>query len=177
MNKLYDGKTKNTYFKIINAKELWNDVIHCAWSTAEPGIIFQTNHYDYSPDGVYPSFRGSCTNPCGEIFMHEDSCRLIHINLTSFIDNPFTDNASINDEKLYEITYEAMRLGDDLVDLEADAIRKILAKIENDGDTNNSEYKLYQRLLSHTLEGRRCGLGFTGLADMIAMLGLSLIHI
>lgn len=172
LNKLYDGKTKNTYFKIINAKELWNDVIHCAWSTAEPGIIFQTNHYDYSPDGVYPSFRGSCTNPCGEIFMHEDSCRLIHINLTSFIDNPFTDNASINDEKLYEITYEAMKLGDDLVDLEADAIRKILAKIENDGDTNNSEYKLYQRLLSHTLEGRRCGLGFTGLADMIAMLGL-----
>lgn len=172
LNKLYDGKTKNTYFKIINAKELWNDVIHCAWSTAEPGIIFQTNHYDYSPDGVYPSFRGSCTNPCGEIFMHEDSCRLIHINLTSFIDNPFTDNASINDEKLYEITYEAMRLGDDLVDLEADAIRKILAKIENDGDVNNSEYKLYQRLLSHTLEGRRCGLGFTGLADMIAMLGL-----
>lgn len=490
LNKLYDGKTKNTYFKIINAKELWDDVIHCAWSTAEPGIIFQTNHYDYSPDGVYPSFRGSCTNPCqpkwanvitknglstigdiqigdeiwsekgwtkvinkwstgikdvyeyrtsggvfygtenhrlvskgikieakdcksvdslsgeysdkpfehdsqlimdglvigdgmvhkasnnlivlcigandndyfkseikdliikhregirpyayevltnilpnelvrkydieiperylslpkdkicsllrglysangsvianrityktsskklrdqiqlllsylgidsyfttnktkntkfdngeymtkesydinitydkdkfvkligfiqeyknnkivlnkkgrfinnrkvltskfisteevfditvdnnthtywtgglnvsncGEIFMHEDSCRLIHINLTSFIDNPFTDNASINDERLYEITYEAMRLGDDLVDLEADAIRKILAKIENDGDENNSEYKLYQRLLSHTLEGRRCGLGFTGLADMIAMLGL-----
>lgn len=109
---------------------------------------------------------------CGEIYMHEDSCRLIHVNLTSFVDNPFTDEACINDERLYEITYEAMHLGDDLVDLEANAIKKILNKIEKDGDINNSEYKLYKRLLSHTLEGRRCGLGFTGLADMIAMMGL-----
>lgn len=171
-NVLYNGKKENTYFKIVNAKDLWNDIIHCAWSTAEPGIIFQSNHHDYSPDGVYPSFRGSCTNPCGEIYMHEDSCRLIHVNLTSFVDNPFTDEACINDERLYEITYEAMHLGDDLVDLEANAIKKILNKIEKDGDINNSEYKLYKRLLSHTLEGRRCGLGFTGLADMIAMMGL-----
>lgn len=109
---------------------------------------------------------------CGEIYMHEDSCRLIHVNLTSFVDNPFTDEACINDERLYEITYEAMHLGDDLVDLEANAIKKILNKIEKDGDINNSEYKLYKRLLSHTLEGRRCGLGFTGLADMIAMMDL-----
>lgn len=116
-------------------------------------------------------FNDIMTAQCGEIFMHEDSCRLIHINLTSFIDNPFTENASLNEEKLYEISYEAMRLGDNLVDLEVKAIEKILTKIEKDGDKDNNEYKLYKRLLKHTLEGRRCGLGFTGIADMMAMLG------
>lgn len=108
---------------------------------------------------------------CGEIFMHEDSCRLIHINLASFIADPFTDNARIDEERLYKTTYETMRLADDLVDLEADAIKKILKKVENDGDKGNSEYKLYERLLDHSLAGRRCGLGFLGLSDAIAMLG------
>lgn len=171
-NILYKGCKENTYFRKIKAKELWDNLISCAWNTAEPGIIFKDNHYDYSPDGVYPSFRGTCTNPCGEIFMHEDSCRLIHINLTSIVDKPYTENASINEKLLYEITYEAMRLADDLVDLESLAIKKILDKIKKDGDISKNEYNLYDRLLSNTLMGRRCGLGFTGLADLIAMLGL-----
>ena len=162
---------KHGYFKKCKAKEVWETIIHCAWNTAEPGIIFSTRHHNYSPDGVYPQFKGTCTNPCGEIFMHEDSCRLIHINLASFIDKPFTDDAVIDDEKLYEVTYEAMRLGDDLVDLEANAIKRILAKVEADGDKGNSEYKLYERLLENSLSGRRCGLGFLALSDAIAMLG------
>jgi len=171
---LYESKDSNgktCYFKKVKAKRLWDKLIHCAWNTAEPGIIFKTNHYEYSPDGVYDEFRGSSTNPCGEIFMHEDSCRLIHVNLSSFIDDEYSENAKVNDEKLYEVFYEATRLGDDLVDLERDAITKILNKIEKDGDKNNNEYKLYSRLLKNTLAGRRCGVGFFGLADAVAKLG------
>ena len=164
----FDSHARTGYMKIVKAKELWDKLIHCAWNTAEPGIMFQTRHHNYSPDGVYPSFKGSCTNPCGEIFMHEDSCRLIHINLTQFI----TKKGKLDDENLYKVTYEAMRLGDDLVDLEAEALNKIIDKVVNDGDKGNSEYKLYTRLLDHSLEGRRCGLGFTGLADLIANLGM-----
>lgn len=157
---------KQGYIKKVKAKDLWDKLIHCAWNTAEPGIIFQTKHHNYSPDGVYPSFKGTCTNPCGEIFMNEDSCRLIHINLTSFV-----KEGKLDEDGLYKVTYETMRLGDDLVDLEEKAINRILDKIDNDGDYGNSEYNLYERLLAHSLEGRRCGLGFTGLADTIALLG------
>lgn len=157
---------KQGYIKKVKAKDLWDKLIHCAWNTAEPGIIFQTKHHNYSPDGVYPSFRGTCTNPCGEIFMNEDSCRLIHINLTSFV-----KEGKLDEDSLYKTTYETMRLADDLVDLEEQAIGRILDKINNDGDYRNSEYNLYERLLAHSLEGRRCGLGFTGLADTIALLG------
>ena len=159
------------YIRRVKAKELWDQIIHCAWNTAEPGILFSSRHHNYSPDSVYSQFRGTSTNPCGEIFMHEDSCRLIHVNLSSVIENPFTDKARIDDEKLYEITYEAMRLADDLVDLEANSIGKILSKIESDGDKGNTEYNLYKRLLENSLAGRRCGLGFLALSDAIAMLG------
>ena len=171
---LYETEDENgnlCYYKKIKAKELWDKLVHCAWNTAEPGILFKDKHFNYSPDGVYPQFRGTSTNPCGEIFMHEDSCRLIHVNLSSFIENPFTDKARIDDDKLYEVFYETIRLGDDLVDLEADAIRTILKKIENDGDADNNEYKLYERLLKNTLKGRRCGVGFFGLSDAVAKLG------
>lgn len=166
-----DVKGNIAYYKKIRAKELWDTLIHCAWNTAEPGIIFKTKHYNYSPDGLYPQFRGSSTNPCGEIFMHEDSCRLIHVNLSSFIIDEYTNKAKIDEEKLYEVFYETTRLGDDLVDLEANAINNILLKIHKDGDVNGNEYKLYERLLNNTLNGRRCGVGFFGLSDAIAKLG------
>lgn len=323
---------KHGYIKKIKAKDLWNKLIHCAWNTAEPGIIFQTKHHNYSPDGVYPSFRGTCTNPCvtgdtmivtdkgelmvkdiverfkkgetfnilsydinkrkngnifspkdgiefnelinaqltkenaeiikvtyklkpyytqyntikeksicltpdhkvytiqkgyieakdltendeliflyknndefvtaianimyintennadvydltinknhnffgnqllikncGEIYMQNDTCRLIHINLTSFV-----KDGKLDEDDLYKTTYETMRLADDLIDLEQNAVNRILDKIRNDGEEGNSEYNLYTRILNRTLEGRRCGLGFTGLADTIALLG------
>lgn len=135
-------------------------------------IVENEDVYDLQVEGNHNFFaNGILVHNCGEIFMHEDSCRLIHINLASFIDNPFTENAVIDDEKLYEVTYEAMRLGDDLVDLEANAINRILKKVESDGDKGNSEYKLYERLLENSLSGRRCGLGFLALSDAIAMLG------
>ena len=99
-----------------------------------------------------------------------DSCRLIHINLSSFIDNPFTDKATIDEDKLYRISYEATRLADDLVDLEVEAINRIINVVKNEEDF--VEFNLWSRIKETTLKGRRAGLGFTGLADAIAMLGL-----
>lgn len=108
---------------------------------------------------------------CGEIPMGPfDSCRLIHINLSSYVVDPFTDKAHIDEELLYMHSYEAMRLADDLVDLEIEAVDKIIDTVKN--DTDDTEFKLWSRIKETAIQGRRAGLGFTGLADAIAMLGL-----
>lgn len=169
-NVISDGKTIG-YVKKVRARELWNTLMHCAWNTAEPGIMFEGAMHNYSPDGVYPDFKMVGTNPCGEIPMGPfDSCRLIHINLASYIVNPFTDKAHIDEELLYMHSYEAMRLADDLVDLEIEAVDRIIDTVKN--DTNDTEFKLWSKIKETAIQGRRAGLGFTGLADAIAMLGL-----
>lgn len=169
-NKLYHSPYDSTLFKRVKAKELWNTLMHCAWNTAEPGIMFEDAMHN-SPDGIYEGFRMVSTNPCGEIPMGPfDSCRLIHLNLSSFIDNPFTDKATIDEEKLYEVSYESMRLADDLVDLEIEAVDRIIKVVEKDEDF--TEFNLWSRIRKTAIKGRRAGLGFTGLADAIAMLGL-----
>lgn len=179
-NELFDGKReynklysigKGRFIKLIKARELWNTLMHCAWNTAEPGIMFEGAMHNYSPDGVYPDFKMVGTNPCGEIPMGPfDSCRLIHINLASYIVDPFTDKAHIDEELLYMHSYEAMRLADDLVDLEIEAVDKIIDTVKN--DTDDTEFKLWSKIKETAIQGRRAGLGFTGLADAIAMLGL-----
>lgn len=162
---------KRVYLKKIKARKLWNTLMHCAYNTAEPGIIFESTMHNYAPDGVYKEFKMIGTNPCGEIPMGPfDSCRLIHINLTSYIVDPFTDMAHINEELLYKHSYEAMRLADDLVDLELEAIDKIINVVKDEKDF--VEFNLWNRIKETTRRGRRAGLGFTGLADAIAMLGL-----
>lgn len=169
-NKLYHSPYDSTLFKRVKARELWNTLMHCAWNTAEPGIMFEDAMHN-SPDGIYEEFKMVSTNPCGEIPMGPfDSCRLIHLNLSSFIDNPFTDKATIDEEKLYEVSYEAMRLADDLVDLEIEAVDRIIKVVEKDEDF--TEFNLWSRIRETAIKGRRAGLGFTGLADAIAMLGL-----
>lgn len=168
-NKLYRNDIFG-FVKKVRARELWNTLMHCAWNTAEPGIMFEDAMHN-SPDGIYEDFKMVSTNPCGEIPMGSfDSCRLIHLNLSSFIDNPFTDKAAIDEEKLYEVSYEAMRLADDLVDLEIEAVDRIIKVIEKDEDF--TEFNLWSRIRETAIKGRRAGLGFTGLADAIAMLGL-----
>lgn len=169
-NKLYHSPYDSTLFKRVKARELWNTLMHCAWNTAEPGIMFEDAMHN-SPDGIYEDFKMVSTNPCGEIPMGSfDSCRLIHLNLSSFIDNPFTDKAAIDEEKLYEVSYEAMRLADDLVDLEIEAVDRIIKVVEKEEDF--TEFNLWSRIRETAIKGRRAGLGFTGLADAIAMLGL-----
>ena len=168
-NKLY-SIGKGRFIKLVKARELWNTLMHCAWNTAEPGIMFEGAMHNYSPDGVYPDFKMVGTNPCGEIPMGPfDSCRLIHINLASYIVNPFTDKAHIDEELLYMHSYEAMRLADDLVDLEIEAVDRIIDTVKN--DTDDTEFKLWSKIKETAIQGRRAGLGFTGLADAIAMLG------
>lgn len=163
--------------KTIRARELWDTLIKCAHASAEPGIIFWDRQHKYSTSSVYPGFANESTNPCGEIAMQGgDSCRLIAINFYSFVTDPFTPKARFDHKRLSEVTYEAQRLMDDLVDLELEAVDRILAKI--DSDPEPSEVKRVERetwqLLSDTgRKGRRTGLGFTGLGDALAAMGLA----
>ena len=163
-----DSHAYTGYMKIVKAKDLWNKIIHCTWNTAEPGVIYKDRMTQYSPDGCYEKYRGVSTNPCGEIFMSgNESCRLIAINLLSFIDNPFTDKAKLNVNRVYDITYDAMRLGDDLVDLENAAVRRILNVVKDD----KYAVDVWTGILEKGENGRRCGLEFTALSDMCAAMG------
>jgi len=160
----------------INARELWNSIIKCAHNTAEPGLIFWDRQHSYSTSSVYPAFKNVSTNPCSEIAMQGgDSCRLIAINLFSFVENPFTPKAKFNYTKFYEVTYESQRLMDDLVDLELEAIDRILAKVESDQEPDyikKVEVDTWKLLRDAGKNGRRTGLGFTALADAIAALSM-----
>ncbi|WP_152425056.1 adenosylcobalamin-dependent ribonucleoside-diphosphate reductase [Nafulsella turpanensis] len=164
------------YNKTVKARDLWNTIISCAHKTAEPGLIFWDRQHKYSTSSLYPGFKNVSTNPCSEIAMQGgDSCRLIAINLYSFVDKPFTPEASFNLKKFYEITYEAQRLMDDLVDLELEAIERIIAKIDNDCEPEHIrrvERETWQLLYNTGKKGRRTGLGFTALADTLAALNL-----
>ena len=170
-----DGNTNMSpiYVKRIKAKEYWEEIIKSAHGYAEPGIIFEDNHHNYSPDGVYPQFKGVTTNPCGEIFMQPyDACRLIALNLYSFVKNPFTKDAEFDSDKFYRITYEAMRLSDDLIDLELKHIDRIIEKISKDAtETSRTELELWLNIRSTAEASRRTGLGFTALGDCLAALG------
>ena len=164
------------YTKTINARDLWETIIKCAHNTAEPGLIFWDRQHWYSTSSVYPEFKNSSTNPCSEIAMQGgDSCRLIAINLFSFVENPFTENAKFDFKKFYEITYESQHLMDDLVELELEHVERILDKINSDPEPDfikENEIHTWKLLQETGKKGRRTGLGFTAIADAVAALGL-----
>ena len=170
-----DSKTPK-YTKEIDAKVLWQQIITCAHNTAEPGLIFWDRQHYYSTSSVYPEFKNSSTNPCSEIAMQGgDSCRLIAVNLFSFVEAPFTKKAKFNYKKFYEVVYETQRLMDDLVDLELEAVTRILAKINTDPEPDTikrTEKEIWNLLAETGKKGRRTGLGFTALADAVAALGI-----
>ena len=170
------GSKEPTYSKEIDANELWEKIITCAHNTAEPGLIFWDRQHHYSTSSVYPEFMNASTNPCSEIAMQGgDSCRLIAVNLFSFVDEPFTKKAKFNFKKFYEVVYESQRLMDDLVDLELEAVDKILTKIDADPEPDHikrTEKETWELLQETGKKGRRTGLGFTALADAIAALGI-----
>jgi ribonucleoside-diphosphate reductase alpha chain len=163
------------YTKTIRAKSLWNTIIKCAHNTAEPGLIFWDRQHFYSTSSIYPGFKNSSTNPCSEIAMQGgDSCRLIAINLYSFVKDPFTKKAKFDFKKFYKIVYESQRLMDDLVDLELEAVDRIFNKIMHDkepSDIKKVEIDTWKLLFKTGKKGRRTGLGFTALADAMAALG------
>ncbi|MBL8011874.1 MAG: adenosylcobalamin-dependent ribonucleoside-diphosphate reductase [Flavobacteriales bacterium] len=165
-----------TVTKVVKARQLWNTLISCAHATAEPGVIFWDRQHLYSTSSVYPGFRNESTNPCSEIAMQGgDSCRLIAINLYSFVNEPFTPKAWFDHERFAAVTYEAQRLMDDLVDLELEAVDHILAKVNADPEPEElkrTERETWELLRDTGRKGRRTGLGFTGLADALASLNL-----
>ena len=161
--------------KTVKARDLWNTIIACAHNTAEPGLIFWDRQHHYSTSSVYPGFENVSTNPCSEIAMQGgDSCRLIAMNLFSFVKNPFTKKAKFDHKAFYKVAYEAQRLQDDLVDLELESIEKIMKKIDADPEPDHIkavEKQTWELLYNAGKKGRRTGLGFTAMGDTLAALG------
>lgn len=164
--------------KDIDAAALWNKIIHNAWQSAEPGVLYWDTIQRESLPDCYADlgFETISTNPCGEIpLCPYDSCRLLAINLYSFVDNPFTPEARFNFDKLAEVVGKAQRIMDDIIDLEMEKIDLILAKIDSDpepDEVKSTERELWLKIKAKTLRGRRTGLGTTAEGDMLAALGL-----
>ncbi len=163
----------------IESKKLWDKIVHNAWKSAEPGILFWDTIIKESIPDCYADlgFKTVSTNPCGEIpLCPYDSCRLLAINLYSFVENPFTESAKFNFEKLKKYTRLAQRIADDIIDLELEKIDAILNKIISDPeslDIKRTEIDLWTKIREKCVNGRRTGTGITGEGDMLAALGLT----
>jgi len=157
-----------SYSKTVRAREVWKSVVDSATKTAEPGLLMWGNIEKFLPAESYKDhgFKTLTTNPCGEIPLSAyDSCRLISVNLKSFVVNPFKDNAYFHFEKFEGVVKRAMRLSDDLVELEIEKLTKIVASCDTP-----DEKELWLNLLRACVDGRRTGLGTHGLADALACL-------
>jgi len=182
------GKTYQQQFPIdsdepqfvreVEAKELWGKIVHNAWKSAEPGVLFWDTILRESIPDCYADlgFRTVSTNPCGEIpLCPYDSCRLLSINLYSYVENPFTQEASFNFDKFREHVRAAQRIMDDIVDLELEKIDLIMEKIMQDPqsmEVKGAEYHLWEKIKAKSSKGRRTGVGITAEGDMIAAMGL-----
>lgn len=166
------------YEKTIDAQKLWKKIVHNAWKSAEPGVLFWDTIVRESVPDCYADlgFKTVSTNPCGEIpLCTYDSCRLLAINLYSYVVNPFTEDAYFDFELFAKHVQLAQRIMDDIVDLEAEKIDKILEKIDADPETEevkSTERNLWKKIQRKTLQGRRTGVGITAEGDMLAALGI-----
>jgi len=164
--------------KEIDAKAFWGKIIHNAWKSAEPGVLFWDTIARESVPDCYADlgFRTISTNPCGEIpLCPYDSCRLLAINLYSYVKNPFTPEAEFDFNLFGEHVAKAQRIMDDIIDLEMEKIDRILEKIDSDPETievRGPERHLWEKIKRKTLMGRRTGVGTTAEGDMIAAMGL-----
>lgn len=167
-----------TYKKEINASALWKKIVHNAWKSAEPGVLFWDTILRESVPDCYADlgFRTVSTNPCGEIpLCPYDSCRLLAINLYSYVVNPFTPDAYFDFEKFKKHAAMAQRIMDDIIDLELEKIEKIIAKVDSDPETDEvkwPERHLWEKIYKKSSMGRRTGVGITAEGDMIAAMGL-----
>ncbi len=164
--------------KEISASKLWEKIVHNAWKSAEPGVLFWDTILRESIPDCYADlgFRTVSTNPCGEIpLCPYDSCRLLAINLYAYVDNPFTKEAKFDYDKFAKHVAMAQRIMDDIVDLELEKIDTILDKIANDpqsDEVKETERHLWEKIKDKSGKGRRTGVGITAEGDMIAALGL-----
>lgn len=167
-----------TYKKEINASALWKKIVHNAWKSAEPGVLFWDTILRESVPDCYADlgFRTVSTNPCGEIpLCPYDSCRLLAINLYSYVVNPFTPEAYFDFEKFKKHAAMAQRIMDDIIDLELEKIEKIIEKVDSDPETDEvkgPERHLWEKIYKKSSMGRRTGVGITAEGDMIAAMGL-----
>ena len=167
-----------TYTKEVDAAALWKKVIHNAWKSAEPGVLFWDTITKESVPDCYADlgYKTVSTNPCGEIpLCPYDSCRLLAINLYSYVKNPFTPEAAFDFELFKKHVAVAQRMMDDIIDLEVEKIEKILAKVESDPECESikrTERELWEKIMDKTTKGRRTGVGTTAEGDMLAALGL-----
>lgn len=164
--------------KDIDAAALWGKIIHNAWKSAEPGVLFWDTIVRESVPDCYADlgFRTISTNPCGEIpLCPYDSCRLLAINLYSYVCNPFTEKAEFDYGLFAKHVAMAQRIMDDIIDLEMEKIDRIIAKIKDDPETDevkSTELHLWEKIKSKTIKGRRTGVGTTAEGDMLAAMGL-----
>ena len=164
--------------KEISASALWKKIVHNAWKSAEPGVLFWDTILRESIPDCYADlgFRTVSTNPCGEIpLCPYDSCRLLSINLYSYVDHPFTPEATFNFERLKQHVRVAQRIMDDIIDLELEKIDAILEKINRDpqsDEVKETERHLWEKIKARSSQGRRTGVGITAEGDMIAAMGL-----
>ncbi len=167
-----------TFKKDVDASKLWDKIIHNAWKSAEPGILFWDTVVNESIPDCYADlgFKTVSTNPCGEIpLCPYDSCRLLAINLLSYVENPFTPEAKFDMPLFKKHTQMAQRIMDDIVDLEIEKIDAIIEKIEKDPEVlevKQTELTLWNKIKAKCQEGRRTGVGITAEGDMLAALGL-----
>ncbi len=167
-----------TFKKEINARELWKKIVHNAWKSAEPGILFWDTIIRESVPDCYAEYgyRTVSTNPCGEIpLCPYDSCRLLAINLYGYVEEPFTPNARFNFDLFKKHVGIAQRFMDNIIDLEIEKIDSILKKVEGDPEDHEIkrvEKKLWENIRIKTEEGRRTGIGITAEGDMLAALGI-----
>lgn len=172
------GSSKPVFTKEVDAKKIWKKIVHNAWKSAEPGILFwDTVQRESIPDKYEKfGFKTTSTNPCGEIpLCPYDSCRLLAVNLYSYVENPFEDNATFNFELFREHANYAQRFMDDIVDLEIEKVDNIIKKVKSDPEdeeVKQVEIRLWEKIKEKSLQGRRTGLGITAEGDMLAALGL-----
>ena len=165
--------------KEIDASQLWKKIVHNAWKSAEPGVLFWDTILRESVPDCYADlgYETISTNPCGEIpLCPYDSCRLLAINLYSYVDEPFTKQARFNYDKFRHHVALAQRIMDDIIDLELEKIQLIMEKIDSDPESEevkHSERHLWEKIYAKTSQGRRTGVGITAEGDMLAALGLT----
>ena len=166
------------FSKEVDAQKLWKKIIHNAWKSAEPGVLFWDTITRESVPDCYADlgYKTVSTNPCGEIpLCPYDSCRLLAINLYSYVKHPFTAQAEFDFELFKKHVAIAQRMMDDIIDLEVEKIEKILAKVESDPEAESikrTERELWEKILAKTTQGRRTGVGTTAEGDMLAAMGL-----
>lgn len=169
---------KPVYVREIDARKLWQKIVHNAWKSAEPGMLFWDTIIRESVPDVYADFgyRTVSTNPCGEIpLCPYDSCRLLALNLYAYVNSPFTEEAKFDFDLFREHVHLAQRIMDDIIDLELEKIDAIIAKIDNDPESEeikSTERNLWMNIRHKSEEGRRTGIGITAEGDMLAALGL-----